>query len=425
MDERSVDQSIAPDSRTTAYAVAEYAPNPKRERRGVALCLSGGGYRAALFHLGALRRLNELGILTRIDTFTSVSGGSIVAAHLAALAARAPWPDPGTPLADWERRVAAPFRAFTKHNVRTGPIVRRFLPWNLRHGSVGVEELAKQYERRLTPVRFPDLPEHPRFVFCATDMTFGTNWVFDTRASGGAKGRLGDYQAGYARPLPDWPVARAVAASSCFPPVFAPLPVGLDPKGFAGGAYRKPDRDALVAGIRLSDGGVYDNMGLEPVWKDHRVVLVSDGGGVFDGAADRGLLWRVQRYTAIVERQSRGLRKRWLIAGFLSGALEGTYWGIGGTTDHYQSPTPGYPAPLVDDVVSEVRTDLDAFSDAEIAVLENHGYLMAEAAIGRHAPALIAPAPPPPAVPHPDWMDDARVRAALADSHKQTKLGRW
>ena len=49
----------------------------------VALCLSGGGFRAALFHLGALRRLNELGILSKINAISSVSGGSIMSAHLA------------------------------------------------------------------------------------------------------------------------------------------------------------------------------------------------------------------------------------------------------------------------------------------------------------------------------------------------------
>src|SRR5688572_3584816 len=56
---------------------------PSRKRQGVALCLSGGGYRAALFHLGAVRRLNELGALGKVNTITSVSGGSILSAHLA------------------------------------------------------------------------------------------------------------------------------------------------------------------------------------------------------------------------------------------------------------------------------------------------------------------------------------------------------
>ena len=41
------------------------------------VCLSGGGFRATLFHVGALKRLNELGLLKNVDTFSSVSGGSI------------------------------------------------------------------------------------------------------------------------------------------------------------------------------------------------------------------------------------------------------------------------------------------------------------------------------------------------------------
>lgn len=43
------------------------------------LALSGGGYRAMLFHVGALWRLNELGELGRLTHISSVSGGSIAA----------------------------------------------------------------------------------------------------------------------------------------------------------------------------------------------------------------------------------------------------------------------------------------------------------------------------------------------------------
>jgi predicted acylesterase/phospholipase RssA len=56
---------------------------PKSDRKGIALCLSGGGFRASLFHLGSLRRLNEVGLLSQINTVTSVSGGSITNALLA------------------------------------------------------------------------------------------------------------------------------------------------------------------------------------------------------------------------------------------------------------------------------------------------------------------------------------------------------
>ncbi len=51
-------------------------------RRGIALCLSGGGFRATLFHLGAIQRLFELGIATRpgFDTVASVAGAEMTAA---------------------------------------------------------------------------------------------------------------------------------------------------------------------------------------------------------------------------------------------------------------------------------------------------------------------------------------------------------
>ena len=50
---------------------------------GVALCLSGGGYRAMLYHAGAIWRLNELGVLPKINLISSVSGGSITSGALA------------------------------------------------------------------------------------------------------------------------------------------------------------------------------------------------------------------------------------------------------------------------------------------------------------------------------------------------------
>src|ERR671921_930166 len=99
-----------------------------RGRQGVALCLSGGGFRAALFHLGALRRLNELGILSQVDVISSVSGGSIFAAHLAE---RIPiWPEAGGTVATWDEAVAAPFRSFVQCNRRTSPVLRRLIPTN-------------------------------------------------------------------------------------------------------------------------------------------------------------------------------------------------------------------------------------------------------------------------------------------------------
>lgn len=55
----------------------------KPPEKGVALCLSGGGYRAMVFHIGVLWRLHETGVLRRLSRVSSVSGGSITAAVLA------------------------------------------------------------------------------------------------------------------------------------------------------------------------------------------------------------------------------------------------------------------------------------------------------------------------------------------------------
>jgi NTE family protein len=109
---------------------------------------------------------------------------------------------------------------------------------------------------------------------------------------------------------------------------------------------------------------------------------------------------------------------------FIQGELGGTYWGIGSSAASYGF-SGGYSENLVDRVVSEVRTDLDAFSEAEQAVLENHGYILAEAAIRRHAPELISGEALPYSVPNQDWMDEERVRKALSNSHKRMLLGRW
>jgi NTE family protein len=403
----------------SAHALSRYTAARKTERKGIALCLSGGGFRAALFHLGALRRLGELGILSKVEVIASVSGGSILAAHLAARLR--PWPAAGSVPADWTQTVETPFHAFVRHDLRTGAVLKRLLPWNWLRSSTGVTTLMQRYYHRLTDLKLTDLPERPRFVLCATDMAFGVNWVSE-------RDRVGDYQAGYVEPPPPaWTVARAVAASSCFPPVFNPLPVGLDARRFQGGrAAGTPEWNDAVSDLRLTDGGVYDNLGLEPVWKSAATVLVSDGGGTFDVESDRGLLSRLGRYTTIIQEQVGALRKRWLISNFISGEFSGTYWGIGSAVANYEVPgLARYSEALVHDVIAEVRTDLDAFSDAEIAVLGNHGYLLAAAAIARHQPALPSPTPAAPiAVPWPEWLDEDRVRRALKDSSKRKILGR-
>ena len=80
MQPRDVQLEQARADQERARSAVEASP---RRRKGVALCLSGGGYRAALFHLGALLRLHETGWLPQVRLFSSVSGGRMVSAWLA------------------------------------------------------------------------------------------------------------------------------------------------------------------------------------------------------------------------------------------------------------------------------------------------------------------------------------------------------
>jgi len=105
--------------------------------------------------------------------------------------------------------------------------------------------------------------------------------------------------------------------------------------------------------------------------------------------------------------------------------MSGTYWGIGSAVGNYAAAGVGYSKVLAGDVIAAVRTDLDAFSAAEMAVLENHGYTLAAAAVATHLADLAAPGAPAATPPHPEWLDEERVRAALANSWKRKVLGRW
>ena len=97
---------------------------PKHQRQGRALCLSGGGFRAALFHLGALRRLNELGLLSRMQAISSVSCGSITNGLLAFV-----WrdftPDTNGVFSNFHEVFEEKLRKFCGQDLRTSPLL-----WN-------------------------------------------------------------------------------------------------------------------------------------------------------------------------------------------------------------------------------------------------------------------------------------------------------
>jgi NTE family protein len=417
-----------PEPSTTAHASEHPTPldEPAARRRGTALCLSGGGYRAALFHLGAVRRLNELGILARLDTVSGVSGGSILANLLADPrldfeAGRAT--DGDGMVGGFDDFVSGPLRELASRNVRTPALLSKLKPWRWFADSVAVTAMADELAQTVTwwskPLRDNDVAG-PAVVTGATEIGYGVDWVFEDPAAHRPHGRVGDYRLGYAAPPKGIRMADMVAASCAFPPFFGPKVLDGVAMGLTGGhpGLESPEqRAAIRRHVRLTDGGVYDNLGLEPVWKNHRTVLVSDGGGVFRARTERTVIGRMLRILGIATSGGQSVRSRWLQASLARGVITGTSWALDAVVEGC------YPRRTTE-LINAVRTDLDAFSEQEQQVLERHGYLVADATVRAHAPELVtrdSPARPP----HPDVADPAVADHALADSARRTLLGRF
>lgn len=114
-------------------------------------------------------------------------------------------------------------------------------------------------------------PDRPRFVFNATNFATGVDFRF-------SKPYAGDYRIGLL-PTPTFPMALAVTASSAFPPFLSPVIIELDAAAFqrTEGADLY-DQLAFRQRLVLTDGGVYDNLGLETLWNRYQTVLVRDAG---------------------------------------------------------------------------------------------------------------------------------------------------
>lgn len=379
-----------PASPVTAQAEAAAGRAPED---GIALCLSGGGYRAMLFHLGALWRLNEAGYLRRLQRISSVSGGSITAGVLGAA-----WPslrfDADDVAGGFAEAVVAPVRRIAAATIDRGSVLRGLvLP-----GTVSAR-LARAYDRLAFDGRsLQDLPadgEGPRFVLNATNLQTGTLWRF-------SRPYMADYRVGRVD-NPEVSLATAVAASSAFPPFLSPLLLKVDAGAYsAESAAWELHRKPFTTRVHLSDGGVYDNLGLETAWKRYRTVLVSDGGGQMAPVRRPPRTWARHslRVLTVIDNQVRSLRKRQVIAGFQRGDRDGTYWGIRTDVADYGLADP-LPCPHPQTLaLAALPTRLRALPTRQQEALINWGYAVCDAAMRRWVdPALPRPADfPYPAV---------------------------
>jgi NTE family protein len=182
-------------------------------------------------------------------------------------------------------------------------------------------------------------------------------------------------------------VSLAVTASSAFPPVLSPVVVEARHADF----QQTPGADLVAPEyherLMLTDGGAYDNLGLETVWNRYDTVLVGDAGAQLGADPGVGTAWHAQAMRAfdIATDQARALRKRALIDDYRTGAGAGAYWGIGTDPAAYELAAPVLPCR--DDrrkKLAAMRTRLNHFTEEEQCELINWGYAICDTAMRRH-----------------------------------------
>jgi NTE family protein len=349
-------------------------PDDGKLEDGIGICLSGGGYRAMLFHVGALWRLNEIGILAAAKRVSSVSGGSITAGWLA-LTWQKYRSESGGIVPDAIRNAFAfGLRRLADQTIDIPSVLRGFLPWR----NVG-REIAGAYNRVLFKgATLQDLPEDQRFVFNASNLQTGALWRF-------SRPYMGDWKVGRVM-NPKLELATAVAASSAFPPILSPIELQLRPEDFAHAEKGSLHYPPYTTRPILSDGGVYDNLGLEPVLKRYRTVLVSDGGAPFQPKPHPARVWpfQLKRVVDCIDNQVRSLRKRDLIDSFESKQRRGSYWSIGTPLSAYTNPCGLTMSDEATRQLAQVPTRLARMDGRLQERLINWGYAACAASLATH-----------------------------------------
>ena len=225
----------------------------------IGLALSGGGFRASLYHLGLVRFLRDGGILPQVTHITSVSGGSIFAAHL---------------VLNWDRYNGSPgefdaaaseFLSFMRLDVRNR-IARRFPPGapapRAAPAAGALESQADAHRAAGIPLREVSLRGHqpvraaretPQLHLLATNLSEGCLCSFNrdgllmVRRQPGNTFRIDRVHIGLAT------VPMAVTASSAFPGFFPPLELTGADVGAGDGEFGRQ---------AYTDGGVFDNLGV-------------------------------------------------------------------------------------------------------------------------------------------------------------------
>jgi NTE family protein len=218
------------------------------------LSLSGGGYRASLFHYGAINRLNDIGRLHDARMICGISGGSITAALLVSGWNKLHFNNEGVAKNLYDV-VGKPLEQLTSHTI-DAPVVIKNLAL-LGHGSKTVIPSLDKYAFNGKLLR--DLPSNadaPILILGAVGYSDGESWAFSRDYTGTALRKLKGN---------DISLAQAVAASGAFPPVLGPIALIIEAnsnsttrdQAKAANANQTETRNLLFV-----DGGVLDNNAL-------------------------------------------------------------------------------------------------------------------------------------------------------------------
>ena len=397
------------------------------------LALSGGGFRASLFHIGVLARLAELDVLRHVEVLSCVSGGSIIGAYYylevrELFKKKAPSEISRQDYLEIVGRIEQEFLAGVQTNIRTrmlGSLAGNLrMVWNNLSRSERIGELFEEMifsrvkddqERVLKELtiaprewhaeeRGPFQPKYhnwrlpakvPILILNATTLNTGHNWQFtatfmgesplsiDPDVDGNHRLRRLYYHEAPTEELRKFPLARAVGASACVPVFFEPIALG--------GLY--PEKT-----VRLADGGVHDNQGIVGLLEqDCTVMLVSDASGQVGIEVDpnpSGLRVAVRTNHLLMARV-REAQYRDLKARLRSRVIRGLMF-LHLRKDLEVDPVDWVgcnnrsAAPMRDALTSygilkeiqerlaAIRTDLDSFGEAEAFALMTSGYCMTD-----------------------------------------------
>ena len=375
----------------------------------IGLALSGGGFRATLYHLGVIRYLRDDGILPHIADIAAVSGGSIVAAHL---------------VLNWDRytgsdrqfaEAAAEIIRFVQFDVRNRIVRRLPLLFPLRLGAkltgweapgLSPNALLERYYRRFLygDRRLFEMPEQPGLHILATNVSDGVLAVFNRDGLHIQKRNTSDSDPYQHIQGQTAAVAKVVAASSAFPGFFPPVVITADDLGVHEGQFPSES---------FTDGGVYDNLGTRAFnwlkrYRGHGYdrVLVSDAGKPFQilGNAPLGFIAQSIRASDIL------WDRVWQLERENFGDQNGFHFApVTRIIDPHEDPHALHP--VVQAEISTIRTDLDRFTDLEVNALVEHGY---EVSRGLHR--SIADRAVRPVLEGPPW-EPLPGRHSLLDAH--------